>query len=97
MGTALMFAETVFYFTVSAAVIVLGALGAVIAYHLIRIIREFGELFRDLHRAGSVAGERMNDIIDRLSNLPILSYLLKKRPATSGKKGRGKLSKSAEQ
>ncbi len=89
----LVFAETVFYLTVSAAIIVVGVLCAIVAYHLIRITRELEELSRNLKSASSAAGERINDIIDRLSDLPILSYFLKQHSVTHKKKGRGGSSK----
>ena len=93
METVLIFAETVFYLTVSAAVIVIGVLCAIVTYRLIRIARELENLSRNLSHASSEAGERINDIIDRLSDLPILSYFLKKRSVTHEGKGRGKSSK----
>lgn len=90
METALIFAQTVFYLTVSLAIIAVGILGAILIYHLTRIARELEELSRNLNNASSEAGERINDIIDRLSDLPILSYFLKERPSARERKGRGK-------
>ncbi len=92
METALILAETVFYFTVSVAIITIGALSAVVTYHLIHIAKELEELSGNLNAASGEAGERINDIIDRLSELPILSYFLKKRSVVRNGKGRGKLS-----
>lgn len=79
MIATLIFAQTLFYFTVSFAIIAVGVFCAVVAYHLIRITRELEGLSRNLNQASSEAGERINDIIDRLSDLPMLSYFLKKR------------------
>ncbi len=93
METALIFAQTLFYLTVSAAVIAIGVLCAIVTYHLIHITRELEELSRNLNRASSEAGERIDDIIDRLSDLPILAYFLKKRSVTHERKGRGISSK----
>ncbi|MDO8655386.1 MAG: hypothetical protein Q7R48_03140 [bacterium] len=93
METTLIFAQTLFYLTVSAAVIAIGVLCAIVTYHLIHIARELEELSRNLNRASSEAGERIDDIIDRLSDLPILAYFLKKRSVMNEKKGRGKSSK----
>lgn len=90
METALIFAQTVFYLTVSVAIIAIGILGVIVMYHLIRITRELEELSKNLKNASSEAGERINDIIDRLSDLPILSYFLKEHSSTRGRKGRGK-------
>ncbi len=86
METALIFSEIVFYLTVSLAIIVMGVLCAMVTYRLIRIARELEELSRKLNNASDEAGERINEIIDRLSDLPILSYFLKKRPASHNEK-----------
>lgn len=79
MDTALIFAQTVFYFTVSVAIIVIGILCGILTYHLIRIARELEEISHKLNNAAHDAGERIQDVIERLSNVPILSYFLKKR------------------
>src|SRR5882672_3222002 len=84
---ALIIAQTIFYFTVSAAIIVLGALCAIVAYYLIRITKELEAMSRDWHDASDEARERINDIIDRLSDLPILSYFLRKEPRRSHEDG----------
>jgi len=93
METVLILAQIVFYSTVSVAIIVIGALCAIVTYHLIHIAKELEKLSHNLNHASVEASERINDIIDRLSNLPILSYFLKKRSETHNGKGRGKLSK----
>jgi len=93
METTLIVAQIVFYFTVSAAIIVVGILCAMVTYRLVRIARELEELSRNLNHASSEAGERINDVIDKLSDVPILSYFLKKRTMAHGEKGRGKSSK----
>lgn len=82
MDTGLIFAETIFYFTVSATIIVVGALSAITAFHLIHIARELEELSRKINSTSSEIGERIEDMLDRLSNLPILSYFLRKRRMT---------------
>ncbi|OGF62618.1 hypothetical protein A2662_03720 [Candidatus Giovannonibacteria bacterium RIFCSPHIGHO2_01_FULL_45_33] len=78
MITALILAQTVFYITVSTAIIAVGVFCGVVAYHLIHITRELEGLSHNLHKASGEAGERINDILDRLSDLSILSYFLKK-------------------
>ncbi|MCR4328905.1 MAG: hypothetical protein NUV53_05380 [Patescibacteria group bacterium] len=90
METALMFAETVFYLTVSVTIIVLGVWCALLARHFIRIARELGEFFRNLHDVSSEVGERIRDSIDRISDVPILSYFLKKHSTAHERKGRSK-------
>jgi len=79
METTLILAKIIFYFAVSAAVIALGVLTAIVAYHLIRITRELENLARNINHVSSEAGEKINDIINKLSALPILSYFLRKK------------------
>ena len=100
METTLILSEIVFNFIASVASITIGVLCAIVTYHLILITKELEELSRNLNNASSEAGERINEIIDRLSDLPILSYFLKKRSPVRGgpsdgeaRKGRGKSSK----
>ena len=78
MATTLMFAQTIFYLTASIAIIMLGGLCANITCRLMRVTRELEKLSRSLNHASVEAGERMRDVVDRLSNLPILSYFLKR-------------------
>jgi len=96
MEVALVFAETVFYSTVSLAIITIGTFCVIVMYHLIRIVRELEEFSRNLKSASSDAGERINDIIDGISDLPILSYFLKKRSVLRERKGREKSSNKTE-
>lgn len=93
MESALILSETVFYFTASAAIIAIGVLCAIIAHHLLRIARELEALSLNFHEVSSEVGERIRDIVNRLSDLPILSYFLKRHLATDDGKGRGKASK----
>ena len=86
-----MFAEIVFYFTVSVAIIVIGILCSIVTYHLIHIARELEKLSSNLSQASSEAGEKINDIIDRLSDLPIFSYFLRKRSPARNRKDQEKI------
>lgn len=89
MFTALIFSETVFYLTVSLAIIAIGILLGIFTYHLIRIAKELEELSHNLNHGSSEAMKKINDIIDRLTEIPILSYFLKKR-GESHDKGKGR-------
>lgn len=91
METALIFSEIIFNLTISLAVMVVGGLLAIIAYHLISVVQELKELSGNLNSASVEVGERVNDIIDRLSDLPVLSYFLKKRHGEPPRKGRRKV------
>ena len=93
MIAALIISQTLFYFVVSAAIIVCGILCAMVTWHFVHIARELEEITKNFHNASDEAYERINDIIDRLSALPILSYFLTpKKRADSKSKGRGRTS-----
>ena len=78
MENALIISQTIFYFTISIVVITLGVLATVVTYHLIKITKALEEMSRNIHNASSDAIERIKDLIERLSILPILSFFLKK-------------------
>ena len=93
---ALILAQTVFYFVASLAIIVLGTLGALVIYYLIQLARNLSNTSYNLDLAVIQLKETMeqninslssnlSQIIEKLSNLPLLSLFLKK---TSNKKGR---------
>jgi hypothetical protein len=86
MTTTLIFAEIIFYFTVSLAIIAVGILCATVVYYLVRLARELEEISHNMKLASNEAGERINYILDKLSILPVLSFFLKKHPATRRKK-----------
>ncbi len=88
METALTLAQIVFYFTVSGMIIMIGVLCFIIGRHLVRIARSIEALSQNLDHASSEAGERLRDALDALSDLPILSYIFKKRPVAQEEKGR---------
>ncbi len=78
METALIIAQTVFYSVFSLAIIVVGILLAIATYHLVNIVRELEAISRNLHNMSDEAQEKIKDIIEKLSVLPILSFLIKK-------------------
>jgi len=87
METALLIGQIIFYFTVSLAIIIVGILFSVVAYYLIRAAKNLDALSKNLHTASKDAIQGINDIIDRLSDLPGLSYFLRKRPRDTEEKG----------
>lgn len=91
MGTALIFSEIVFNLTVSLAVMVVGGLLAVIAYHLVSMASELKELSRTLNNASAEALERIGEVVNRFSELPVLSSFLGKRQPRQSTKGRPKV------
>lgn len=80
MQTTLVLSEIIFYFTVSLTLIGAGILGVIVTYRLVKIAKELEELSRNLKLASSEAGARIDEVIDRLSELPIFSYFLRLRP-----------------
>jgi hypothetical protein len=94
MDTTLMFAQIAYYLTVALAVTVVGVLCSIVTYRLVRIARELEGLSRNLHEASTEVGEQIRDVVERLSDVPILSFFLRKRPKVRHEKGRRKLDKN---
>lgn len=89
--TALVFAQTLFYLTISLAIIVLGALLGIIAYHFVAIAKHLRKISNDLDKASDDVRENLEEIVGRLSALPLFSYLLKKNDnKKEARKGRTK-------
>jgi hypothetical protein len=90
MENILIISQIIFYLTFSLAIIVLGFLTAIIAYHLVNIVKKLEIISEELHDASGEATEKIKDIIERLSSLPFLSFLLNKKTKGEAKKGRKK-------
>lgn len=88
----LVFAQTLYYLVVSLAIIVLGSLFAVITYHLIKIAKNLQDISDNMEESSDDFKKRIEEIVERLASLPILSYFLKRdsghEPRASHKKGR---------
>lgn len=74
----LIFAQTLYYFVVSVAIITLGTLFIIIAYHLIYIAKNLRHISNDFDGMSDELKTRIEEVIERLSSLPILSYFLKR-------------------
>ena len=88
---ALIFSQTFFYLVVSFAILVLGILAAIIAYHLIGITKRLEEISGDISDTSRDAREGIKDLLAAFSRIPFLSFFTKR--GKSGKhtgKGRGK-------
>lgn len=72
----LIIAQTLFYFTVSFAIIALSFLAGMIAYQLVKITKELGRITDNLGDASDELRDSLSDLIERLSGLPILSMFL---------------------
>lgn len=79
MEQILIYSQTAFYLTFSLAIIILGLLFAIVAYHLIRITQHLNKISENLDNASEEITENIKDIIERLSSLPILSFLMKRK------------------
>lgn len=88
----LIFSQTLFYFVASIAIIVLGVLLAISTYNLIYITKHLRNISDRLDDATEEIRTRIEEIVEKLSSLPILSYFLKKerkyKNDTHNKKGR---------
>jgi len=94
MENILTISQIIFYSVFSLAIIVLGFLTAIISYHLVNIVKELEAISKELHDASGEAKEKIKDIIEKLSSLPILSFLLnKKKTKDNPQKGRKKTNK----
>ena len=87
---ALIFSQTFFYFVVSFAIIVLGILAAIIAYHLIHITKRVEEISSDISDTSHEARERIKELLEAFSRIPFLSFFMKRKSREQHKKGRGK-------
>ena len=73
-----MFSQTLFYFVVSMAIIVLGVLFAIVTYHIINITKELEKISNNFYDMSDEAKERIRDVLDGLSEVPILSFFIKR-------------------
>lgn len=91
------FAQTLYYLVASFAIITLTALCMIIAYHLIHIAKNLRHISENIDDTSSDLKKRIEEVVERLSSLPILSYFLKKNGGrearASHKKGRDVLKK----
>ena len=90
MEATLIFSQILFNFVVSMAIIVVGALFSLMIYHLISITKELKAITHDFHNFTDETRENINDIVERLRELPILSFFLKRRYANISKVKRGR-------
>lgn len=88
MQEALIISQTVLFSVLSLAIILFGVVMGIIAYHVIKIVRELEQISRTLHEASEEAGERIKDILERLSDVPILSYFLRRPRAPKSRKSK---------
>lgn len=71
-------AQTIYYFSASLAIIVIGVFCAIVSYHLIYIAKRLRHISNNLDGLSDELKEKIESVVDKLSALPILSYFLKK-------------------
>lgn len=74
----LILSQTIFYLVISVVVIFWGVLIFIITWHIIAIARHLHRLSNNIENASKEVQETINDIIDVLAGLPIMSFLFKK-------------------
>jgi L-lactate permease len=79
MESAFILSQTIFYSVASLAIIAIGIFFAIMMYHLVKITKELEVITHDFHNLTDEARGRINDIVERLSELPLLSFLLKRK------------------
>ena len=89
MEATLIFSQILFNFVVSMAIIVVGALSSLMIYHLVCITKELKVITHNLHNFTDETRENINDIVERLRELPILSFFLKRRRVDVSKVKKG--------
>lgn len=85
MQNALIISQTVFYISASLAIIIIGVGTGMVVYYVVRIAKELQKISRDLRETSDILTERIGDIIDRLLELPFISFLFKKSKRNSKK------------
>lgn len=79
----LIFAQTLFYLTVSFAIIALSILTGLIAYNLMKITKDLSRISNNFSEASGDLKDKLEEVLERLSEIPFLSSFLRTR--TSGK------------
>ena len=74
----LILSQTIFYLTISVVVILFGILLCVITWHMIAIAKHLHRLSNNIESTAKEVQDTINNIIDVLAGLPIMSFLFKK-------------------
>ena len=86
------FAQTLYYLVASVAIIVFGVSFAIITYHLIHIAKHLRHISGNLDDTSGELKKRLEEVVEQLLSIPILSYFLKRggehKLRTSHKKSR---------
>lgn len=88
----LIFSQTLYYLVASFAVIVFGTFFIIIAYHMIRITKHVRHISDNLDDVSEELKIRIEEVIEQLSSIPILSYFVKRKRDRKSKISDGKRS-----
>jgi hypothetical protein len=92
METTLIILQIIFYAVFSLAAIVLFFFMIIGAYRVIKILKNLQAIAEDVRDVSDDAKERIEDIIEKLSLMPIISFFIKKAEGT--KKSKRKVEKN---
>ena len=79
MSSAFILSQTIFYFVASGAIIFVVIFFSIEMYHLIQITKELEKITNNIHNLTDDTRNKINDIVERLSELPMLSFLLRQK------------------
>lgn len=77
--TTLVFSQILFYFSVSIAVIILGLMMGVVVYRVIKIAKSLQKISENIENASDDLGDRLENILNNLATMPILSFFFKNK------------------
>ncbi len=86
--TFLIFAQTLFYLTVSLAIIALGIFFGMITYYLMKVVRELSRIANNVGEASDDLRVQLEDVLEQLASIPFLSSFLRPNSRRYHKKGR---------
>lgn len=75
--SVLEFAQTLFFLTASIAIIVIGSALTVIVYNLVHTTRELRKIAHNLGAASADIHAHIENMFEKLSNLPFIATLMK--------------------
>jgi len=78
MESALAISQIVFYWVFSLTIIILLSFRIIIMYRLVKILKTLQAIAGDIRDVSDEAKERIKEISEKLSLLPIFSFFMKK-------------------
>ncbi|MBU4479929.1 hypothetical protein KKG48_00595 [Patescibacteria group bacterium] len=88
MITILTVAQTLFYFSVSFAIIALGIMLGMVVYHLIKVAKSLEKISENVGQISDDLQESVEQSLQTLSSLPIFSMFFRKKETKVRRKKR---------